>query len=145
MVLLVGLSQAAMSHPNYNLRWNVQVPYGKSSLEWALHTQASFNPIRILYARSPACPIIPYTNLLVKYAGEEEWQAAKQYHGGYYFHGEGTIEKLKVEMNQWGIHRETCQLILTGYHTDSSPDDGDGDDDSSETPEGFLAPSFDSE
>ena len=147
-LLVAGLSQTADSHPNYNLRWNVQVPYGKSSIEWALHEKGSFNPIRILYARTASCPVIPFTNLLVKYADQDEWQSASQFHGGYYFHGDSTIEKLKVEMSQWGIYNQTCQMLLTGYHTIPKPDDGDGDDNGDETPtppEGYLAPSLDRE
>ena len=105
----------------FEKRYRVNVPYGVSTATIDLKPNIVLNPLRILYSRLASCPVIPYTSVAVQYTDSERWIQLTQQDGGYFPHTSKPIDQLRIQFTQNVYSQESCELILSGTMTKSSP------------------------
>ncbi|SMF55086.1 hypothetical protein [Pseudobacteriovorax antillogorgiicola] len=123
---LLSVSTLSIAHEaGLSREFSVTVPYGQSIVDYHLAEGEVINPVRVLYKRTPSCPSIPATGVEVQYEGADEWLATDYGLGGYYFHTDARVSKIRLNLSQYSYRSEYCTILIKNPNPDHTPPEQD--------------------
>ena len=111
--ILLLVSDLALANEEHLVgRFTAHVPYGTSIVYYDFDEAVVINPIRVLYALDRGCPLLPNTEIAVRYEGSSAWHPTTVSVGGYYSHGNDKINSIRFLMQQYGYQYEDCNVSI---------------------------------